>query len=242
MSVLTEGLGGGRDDPDDRRDDVIRKVTEHAIVQGRKRKRAKVTAAQQPPAKRQRQAKITNYFGRRGQDRPAPTDHQFVTDEEVIASVPITVPDNIEVDGEDGEFRAKDTDTNEDVGSLTLYWDDADEIYWVNHVEVEEEYRGRGIARAMLNRACAENGTIYFSLQTADEDEGGDTRHLTSDGYGLATAACRDPRLRCEMALPGDVFVRDDEDEPENAEQGEPENAAETQRHDEDATEEDESD
>lgn len=239
MSVTTEGMGGGGDDPNDGRDDTMRKVVEHATATAiKKRKRLKGDVANQPPVKKQ--ARITNYFPPRGQQQPPPAT--FVSDEELAASMPVTVSDNIEITGEEGEFGAKDTETNQDVASLTLYWDDPDEIYWVNNIEVNEDYRRRGIASAMLKRACNEHGTVYFSTQTAEDDDAADTRHLTSDGYALARAACNDARLNCEMAQPGNVFVRDDADEPENADAHETEHVEEDPPGDGNSTDDDKTD
>jgi hypothetical protein len=134
-------------------------VTEYATNQGRKRKRAKGNAANEPPAKKRRQARITYYFGTRDQAPPVPSGFQFLSEQKEAASKPVTVPDNIEITGEKIEFGARDTDLDCDVAELTLFKDRTDNTYWVNNIQVEEDYRWRGIAIAMLKRAlrCPED-------------------------------------------------------------------------------------
>jgi GNAT superfamily N-acetyltransferase len=91
----------------------------------------------------------------------------------------------------DNESEYSATWLGNEAGSLTLYWDEASETYWINNIETEPPYRRRGIATALLRMAIAEHGIVYASTQPSAEDTATDTRHLEPDGLALVTRLIR---------------------------------------------------
>jgi GNAT superfamily N-acetyltransferase len=187
------------------------------------------------PAKKQRQTAITNFFGTAAKPLPAKADWSFV-DDPVVLNAPahseITVKEV-----SDQEFsaivipRADEDGVPEQygeppqVGELTLWVDD--EGYWVNHVEVHERYRRRGIATMLVKAACKRHGKIYFSRQTKDQcTDDDDTRYMTDDGAALASKLVDswDSDVEVSIEMPGAVRTAprpetsEDSDESEESE------------------------
>lgn len=100
------------------------------------------------------------------------------------------------------------------IGSLELLYDESNGTYWINHIEIDERTRRRGVATLLLQAAIDAHGTIYASLQAAEADTDVDTRHLTDEGNALVTR-CMNRGMQIVKALPGDVGEQpmDDDDD-----------------------------
>lgn len=107
----------------------------------------------------------------------------------------------------DNESEYSATWLGNEAGSLTLYWDEASETYWINNIETEPPYRRRGIASALLQMAIAEHGIVYASTQPSAEDTATDTRHLEPDGLALVTRLIRRGFRGLALLHPRDVLA-----------------------------------
>jgi GNAT superfamily N-acetyltransferase len=74
------------------------------------------------------------------------------------------------------------------VGELVLFYDS--DGAWVNNIEVDANWRRRGVGTALIAEAIATEGdTIYFSDHYEDpEDDSDDTRHCSTEAAALANA------------------------------------------------------
>lgn len=98
------------------------------------------------------------------------------------------------------------------IGELDLYEDDNGR-YWVNNVEVNDQWQRRGYGRLLIREAADHYGaTIYFSKQTNQEArDNDDTRHLSTEGAALANS-CVSHGLNAELRHPREFEEPSDDD------------------------------
>jgi len=81
----------------------------------------------------------------------------------------------------------KATIDGKEVGNLDIYEDDND-LFWLNGIDVNKAFRRNGIATKMIKRAIKEYGEVYISIasQNQHNDNNDNTaRYLCDDGADL---------------------------------------------------------
>jgi GNAT superfamily N-acetyltransferase len=91
-------------------------------------------------------------------------------------------------------------------GTLTFYLN-----WWVNNIEVNDEWRRRGYGRMLIGEAISRYGRIHFSTQTNDEDAD-DTRHLSTEGAALANH-CVGAGMDVVLCHPNDFEEKSDSED-----------------------------
>lgn len=121
---------------------------------------------------------ITNYFGQKTNQTFEESNYPYHFNDE-----------DVKIKGSDNTFSAIIKGLG-DVGELELYQDEKDRR-WINQIHVDERAKRRGIGTALLAKALESHKVLYASIQSAEEDEGDDTRHLTDEGELLVNGCIK---------------------------------------------------
>jgi hypothetical protein len=115
----------------------------------------------------------------------------------------------IRIEGDETHFDAYYDD--ELVGELTLFEDDENR-FWLNGIDVNEGQQGRGIGLSLLNAAREAHGVIYAALDLEPQFDP-DVLHLTDDGFALVSSAIRNGIMQQGWLTNYPIVVEHD-DEP----------------------------
>ncbi len=125
-----------------------------------------------------KQPLITNYFGQKTNQTFEKSNYPYHFNDE-----------DVKIKGSDNDFSASIKGLG-DVGELELYQDEKDRR-WINQIHVEDRAKRRGIGAALLAKAIELHKVLYASIQSAEEDKGDDTRHLTDEGELLVNGCIK---------------------------------------------------
>jgi len=66
---------------------------------------------------------------------------------------------------------------------------DEQDRYWLNGITTVDRFQKKGIGLAMLEQAVHHVGEVYVAADMPPQEDGNDTRHLSSEGAALVNSA-----------------------------------------------------
>ena len=88
----------------------------------------------------------------------------------------------------DGDNRLTGRIRGQEICTLDLLLDEKDR-YWLNGITTIDRYQKKGIGLAMLERAVYHLGEVYVAVDMPPQEDGNDTRHLSTEGAALVNSA-----------------------------------------------------